>query len=345
VVRNFLIRLHQLGMGRDNGAAAAEVCSGGWRYDSTSRKQDSRSGSSSCVKHSSSRDSRTEKRLITDIIEVSQLLISPAVRLAATTRPGEVYMYTAGAWGEFLASPAVTEVMLRLLASRCLLLHMLLVQQQKQQQQGQVLIRQLGKRMRGDLLLLADPRDRLLPLLPSDQFLAADAAALAAADSSSDVPYSVILCLTALGVGISNSAVSSRNNPRLAAAVLQLSSQLLPIAAAHWQLIYHSLSQQQQQFLSNEAADLDRDRLAELQSCEQQLRPAQQVFKRCLELLQAQLSTLWRNGQWQPQMQLLQQGGGEVLLQGLTLAHHHHHLTLAVHCSSLHCRMQNLDDR
>jgi hypothetical protein len=187
--------------------------------------------------------------------------------------------------------------MLQLLASRCLLLHKQHVQHQRQQQQqGQVLIRQLGKRMRGDLLLLADPRDQLLPLLPNVEFQAADAASLAAVDSSF-VVYSVIFCLTALGVGISNSNVSSRNHPGMAAAVLQLFSQLLPMAAAHWQQTYHSFSQQQQQqLLLMEAADLGHDRPAELQRIEQQLKPVQQLFKRCSELLQAQLSTLWDSG-------------------------------------------------
>ncbi|WIA20379.1 hypothetical protein OEZ85_004801 [Tetradesmus obliquus] len=43
-------------------------------------------------------------------------------------------------------------------------------------------------------------------------------------------------------------------------------------------------------------------------------------------LLRTQMRLLWRLGQWQPQMQLLQHGGGQMLLQGLSLA---------VHCGSL----------
>jgi hypothetical protein len=195
-----------------------------------------------------SSSSRNEQRFITDIIEVSVMLNSPAVKLARTTKPGET-SFNAGTWCGFLASPAVAEFMLQLLASRCLLLHKQHVQHQKQQQQQQqVLMRQLGKRMRGDLLLLADPRGQLLPLLPSVEFLAADAASLAAVDSSF-VIYSVIFCLTALGVGISNCSVSSCSHPGTAAAVLQLFSQLLPMAAAHWQQSFHSLSQQQQTLL------------------------------------------------------------------------------------------------
>ncbi|WIA11831.1 hypothetical protein OEZ85_011919 [Tetradesmus obliquus] len=39
-----------------------------------------------------------------------------------------------------------------------------------------------------------------------------------------------------------------------------------------------------------------------------------------------QMATLWASGQWQQPFQLLQQGGGQVLLQGLTLT---------LHCGSL----------
>jgi hypothetical protein len=36
-------------------------------------------------------------------------------------------------------------------------------------------------------------------------------------------------------------------------------------------------------------------------------------------LLQKQMRHLWQSGQWQQVLQLLPQGGGQVLLQGLTL--------------------------
>jgi hypothetical protein len=222
--------------------------------------------------------------------------------------------------------------MLQLLASRCLLMHKQHVQQQ--QQQGRALIRQLGKRMRGDLLLLADPRDQLLQLLPQNKFLAADAAGLAAGDSSFGI-NDILWVLPALGFSISNpSASSSCNHAVLSAAALQLSVQLLRMAAAYWQQRYHSLSEQQQTLLSMGAADVGQDRLAELSRLELQLNPAQELFTSCVQLLHGQFDILWGTGQWQPQLQLLQQGGGEVLLQGLTLA---------VHCSSLHCQMGTLD--
>jgi hypothetical protein len=223
--------------------------------------------------------------------------------------------------------------MLQLLASRCLLMHKQHVQQQ-QQKQGQALLQQLGKHMRGDLLLLADPRERLLQLLPSIEFVAADAAALAADDSGFKAKEGIAFGLMALGVSIERSIDSSScNNSALSAAALQQSVQLLQMTAAYWQQSYHSLSEQQQMLLSLGAADAGPDRLAELSRLELQLESVQQLFVSCMELLHTQLIKLWGSGQWKPQLQLLQQGGGEVLLQGLTLA---------VHCSSLPCWMTGL---
>jgi hypothetical protein len=280
---------------------------------------------------SSSSDSSTEQGLIAnDVTEISLVLISPALKLAVATTSGETY--SADPWCQFLASPAVAELMLQLLALRCLLMHKQHVQHQ--QQQGLALSRQLGKRMRGDLLPLADPRAQLLPLLPSSEFLAADAAALAAGDCSVRV-HDVCVGLQALEVSI-ETATGSRllNHPALSAASLQLSLQLLRMAAAYWQQHYHGLSEQQQTLLSRGAADVGHDRLAELSRLELQLDSALELLKSCMQLLHVQLSTLWFSGQWQPQLQLLQQGAGEVLLQGLTLV---------VHCSSLHCKMKTLD--
>ncbi|WIA40682.1 hypothetical protein OEZ86_004380 [Tetradesmus obliquus] len=51
----------------------------------------------------------------------------------------------------------------------------------------------------------------------------------------------------------------------------------------------------------------------------------------CHFITRPEMSLLWRLGQWQPQMQLLQQGGGQMLLQGLSLA---------VHCGSLDAFMR-----
>jgi hypothetical protein len=311
-------------------AAAALIC-----------KEAGSHGSSS----SSNRDSDTRQRFIADVINVPLLLIDPAVEVAATCESIEVY--SAEPACNFLASPAVAEFMLQLLASRCLLMHKQHVRhQQEQQQQGQALMRQLGKRMRGDLLLLEDPRDQLLPLLSSVEFLAADVPAptavpalaalpaLAAGGSSFGIS-DVMVGLQVLEVSINIASEGSTcNHAGLSVDALQLSLQLLRVCAAYWQQKYNSLSEQQQTLLSMRAADVGPDRRSELSRLELQLTPAQQLFRLCMLLLHVQLSTLWNTGLWQPPLQLLQQGGGEMLLQGLTLA---------VHCGNLHRQMGSLD--
>jgi hypothetical protein len=106
------------------------------------------------------------------------------------------------------------------------------------------------------------------------------------------------------------------------------------MAAAYWQQHYYSLSEQQQALLSSVAAasaEVSDDKLAELTALDQLSTIAEQLFSSCMQLLHVQIRTLWGSECWQPQLQLLQQGGGEVLLQGLTLA---------VHCSSLHGPMR-----
>jgi hypothetical protein len=44
------------------------------------------------------------------------------------------------------------------------------------------------------------------------------------------------------------------------------------------------------------------------------------LLSACVALLQLQMATLAESRQWQPQLQLLQQQGGGVLLQGLAMA-------------------------
>jgi hypothetical protein len=78
-------------------------------------------------------------------------------------------VYSNDSTSEFITHEAVAEITLQLLASSCVLIRT----QQQQQQQG-LLSRQLGKRMRGDLLLLPDPQLQLSHLLPSRLFLSED---------------------------------------------------------------------------------------------------------------------------------------------------------------------------
>jgi hypothetical protein len=145
------------------------------------------------------------------------------------------------------------------------------VQQQRQQQQSQ-LLPHLGKRMRGDLLLLSDPRPRLAPLLPTDAFLAADAAVLqiAASSSSSEVSmFSVdemrdivlllhlqLLAFSIYGRSNSSSGFVAASNLTLSGSALQLTAELLLLAAVHWQQLYNSLTGRQQLLLNLPEAEV-----------------------------------------------------------------------------------------
>jgi hypothetical protein len=245
----------------------------------------------------------------------------------------------------FTNQPVVAEVALQLLASRCMLVSYQLqaVQQQRLQQQQSQLLPQPGKRMRGDLLLLSNPQPRLIWLLPADAFLRADAAVMgvdSSSSSSSEVGmFSVdamadmvlllqlqLLALKAYGRSHNSSAAASLLT--LSGPALQLLAELLLLAAVHWQQLYHSLTGWQQLLLNLPKAELTEARDGQLAS-------AQMLLVYTLRLLQLQVEQLWNDGQWQPQMQLLQQGSGKVLLQGLTLF---------VHCSSLDSELRNIEE-
>jgi hypothetical protein len=213
-------------------------------------------------------------------------------------------------------------------------------QLQAVQQQSQ-LLPQLGKRMRGDLLLLSDPRPRLLPLLPADAFLAADAAVLriavssSSSSSSSEVSmFSVdemrdmvlllhlqLLAFKMYGRSDSSSGFVAASRLTLSGSALQLTAELLLLAAVHWQQLYHGLTGRQQLLLNLPEAELPAPDVGSLSEARNgKLASVQLLLVYTLKLLQLQVQQLWSNGQWQPQMQLLQQAGGVVLLQGLTLA-------------------------
>uniref|UniRef100_A0A383VEM1 MYND-type domain-containing protein n=1 Tax=Tetradesmus obliquus TaxID=3088 RepID=A0A383VEM1_TETOB len=159
-----------------------------------------------------------------------------------------------------------------------------------------------------------------------------------------------------------NSLVSSKS-PALSAAALQLIAELLLRGAAEWQRQYVLLPAEQQQQLATWADEPGRDdgTAAAVQSLllsaeqrtllytepaaaaaaadaaascipqgREQLMAARGLIYECCVLLRIQMSHLWSSGQWQQSFQLLQQGGGQVLLQGLSLA---------VHCGSLDCHL------
>jgi hypothetical protein len=233
----------------------------------------------------------------------------------------------------FAAQPVVAEVALQLLASRCLLLHKPLAQWQ-QQQRG-MMSRQQGRHMKRDVLLLlpSDLQQQLAQLLPAEAMIDVIAANPIAGRTLDDMPageqdvlegvssfVSVLhLHVTSIAESESDGSISS---PALSAAALQLSAVLLLLAAAEWQRRWCALTAQQQQLLKADTAALDEAAANEVRELRQQLAPVCVLLTRSVHLLQQQTRVLWNDGQWQPPLQLLQQGGGEVLLQGLTLAVH-----------------------
>jgi hypothetical protein len=91
---------------------------------------------------------------------------------------------------------------------------------------------------------------------------------------------------------------------------VQLSAQLLSQAGVRFIQVMHAVAEEPTQY-----SDL--------------LVAAGNLLQTCCTHLRGQLSILWRNGQRQPPLQLLQQGGGAALLQGLTLAAHANALKLS----------------
>jgi hypothetical protein len=255
----------------------------------------------------------------------------------------------------FTHQPVVAELVLQLLAARCVPMHAMLQALQLQPQQRQRQLRlQLGKRMRGDLLLLSDPRKRLAALLPADAFLAGDAAVLQLSSNGSCGEDAVSMCsVDEIGVmvfmlhvqllhvkvyGSSNNSSGSVEASRmtLSGPSLQLTAELLLLAAVHWQQLYQDLTGQQQQLLNKQEEDLTAAEVRALhEPRSDKLASVQTLLVYCVQLLQLQVQLLWRSGQWQPQMLLLQQWGGQVLLQGLTLA---------VHCSGLDSELRKPDE-
>jgi hypothetical protein len=234
---------------------------------------------------------------------------------------------------EFASQPVVAEVALQLLASHCVITHKKLAQWQQQQQQQ-------GRRVRRGLLLLLpqDLQQHVAQLLPAEAMVNAVAAATTADHAANEVPAGeqtsslvtmLFLHVTSFAASKTDSGISS---PALSAAALQLTAVLLLLVATDWQRQYRALTVQQQEQLNISYTALDAAAATEVRQVRQQLAPASALLTQCCQLLQQQTLMLWEDGQWQPQLQLLQQGGGEVLLQGLALA---------VHCSSAHCELRD----
>jgi hypothetical protein len=119
--------------------------------------------SSAAVAYSRSLSSNSSSSSIAGFLCINIARTAEDMIAVAVSHPD----YKGDSVSEFMTQEAVAEATLQLLATRCVLIHK---QQQQQQQQG-LLSRQLGQRMRGDLLLLPDPQQQLSQLLPSAIFV------------------------------------------------------------------------------------------------------------------------------------------------------------------------------
>jgi hypothetical protein len=250
---------------------------------------------------------------------------------------------------------------MQLLASYSVRLHqhhsrrqLLLLQQQGSRSLR--LTRQLDRRMRGDLLLLPDPQQRLAELMPADQLIieshnelldghAVNLLTLLDLHLASNLDSNPNGCVAARDSGViggSSSSSSSSSSTRardsslaVPSAALQLSSQLLLQAAASWQQTYYQLSPAQQALLAADPAELTQAGHSSAELAYQLMFQETLLLCKCQCLLQTVLDVLRSKEELQQQLQLLQQqGGGQVLLQGLTLA---------AHCGSLHRRLQRVE--
>jgi hypothetical protein len=273
-----------------------------------------------------------ERLICTSVAATAGCLFGTALRQRNATKGGvgeeEVQQ-------DFAAQPVVAEIALQLLAARCLLQHkqLALWQQQQQQQQRELRSGQLGRHMRrGVLLLPSDLQQHLAQLLPPEVMMDVMAANPTAGRASNDIPAGkqhweeIRRLVTVLHLHVTSVAKSqtdgSISSPALSAAALQLSAVLLLLAAAEWQRQWCALTVQQQELLEAAAAALDAAAVIEAGRVRQQLAPARALLDQSRQLLQQQTRVMWNDSQWQPQLQLLQQGGGAVLLQALTLAVH-----------------------
>jgi hypothetical protein len=262
--------------------------------------------SSSSSSSSSTVPGALAQQMCIDIRSACKCLVAEASTLELPFRSSEGASVTK--CGLFLAKPATTGYVLQLLASCCMMLHEQHVQYQQQQQQRPLPARRLGSRMRGDLLLLLNPQQQLLQLLPGDAYLAAMAPGLLdeLRYSVSDTP----MLLSSLDVSIrsisGSGSSSSSSSPVLSAAALQLFVQLLLRAAAYWQQRYHSLTAQQQALLKQHDAAVVGKEVRDLRRARDEMSSAKELILRSSHLLHKQIRLLWGLGQWQPQMQLLQ---------------------------------------
>jgi hypothetical protein len=360
-------------------AAAERTVAAALRGQDSSAGSSTATGSSSSNKNSRSAGSggsggdfvssinlaMAERQLCTALLSTAACLFKFAA--AAAERDPALVQGSPHAW--FVLQPAVPQIALQMLAACSMRLHRQFVKrQQLLVQQGHAaatvtaaaaaagsslpLSRQLGRRMRGDLLLLPDPKQRLGQLLPGRQLL--DEMYDSFWDGQVETLLTIVdLHLTSLldsnlndymtasdsldvfsnSIGSGGDGGGGSSSLAVSAAALQLSSQLLLQAAASWQQTYYQLTPTQQTLLATDPAELTQAERWSAELADQSLARDTQLLHRCACFLQTQLVVLQSTTQMQPLLQLLQHQGGEVLLQGLTLT---------AHCGSLHRRLQRV---
>jgi hypothetical protein len=203
--------------------------------------------------------------------------------------------------------------------------------------------------MRGELLLLPDPQQRLAELMPADQLaiesynelwngqafnllklLELHLAGLLHSNPTRDGTA----CDSIAFDSSSSRGTGSNSWPAVSSAALQLSSQLLLQAAASWQQMYFQLSPKQQALLAADSAELSQADRSIAELADQSLAQETRLLCMCACLLETNLEVLRYRRLRQLQLLLLQQQGcGQVLMQGMTLA---------AHCGRLHRGLQLL---
>jgi hypothetical protein len=236
-----------------------------------------------------------------------------------------------------ITDASLVELALQLLAAQCVVVHEQHTQQQ-QQQQG-TLGRQsqrLTKQLRGDRLLLPDPRQWLAELLPSDAFI--DAArecgtqgAPYCSEGSDAWQVSTIAALwrhlrafcssdSSSSSSRSSGYINISNSQVLSAAAIAVPAHVLLQAAVHWQRRCYSLTAEQQQLLAAVAEiGVSAGQAAASRSAQAQLVHPSMLLELCCHLLVLQLRQL-RASKQVGKLLLLVKQAGQQLLQGMTLA-------------------------
>jgi hypothetical protein len=324
------------------GTAAAAIAAVASNAAEASSSSDAGPSSSSSSGSSSSKD--VLRDLARAVASTATKLLGCAAR---NTSRGSL---ANAAFAHFILQPQLPEVALQLLAAWSVKLHESFTKEQQLEfaridlckEPPVQLTRRMGWRMRGDLLLLPDPKQHCKQVMPCQlvlKFCRKDAEMCRVTEA-----LATHLCSEATASFLLQRASSSTagSSPTLTAAALQLTSYLLLLAAARWQQTHRQL-QLQQQCGAPEALDpsaaaagaqLGPGSRAGVQELQDRLNVDTTVLVNCTKLLHSHILALQHAGQWLPLLQQLQHQGQEMLLQGLTLA---------LHCSRLDAKLQQME--